>query len=68
MVSKSGLAKSLGFEPPLCNLFPISLLENLCRTLFGLFDSSDTSMGMYTREDVKGVIFILNLNYRSLNF
>ena len=31
-------------------------------TLFGLFDSPHTGMGLHVREGVKGIIFILNPN------
>ena len=68
MVSKSGLAGGLGFEPPVYNLFPICFSESLWRTLFGLFDSPRANMRLHVREGVKSMIFILNSNPTRLSF
>ena len=67
MILNPGLARGHGFEPPLCNLFPICLFESLGRTLFGLFDSPCIGMRLHMREGVKDMIFILNPNPTSLS-
>ena len=67
MVSESGLV-GLGFELPLCNLFQICCFESLLRTLFGVFYYPHAGMALHVREDIKGMIFILNQNPTSLSF
>ena len=68
MVSKFGLVGNPRFESFFCNLFPICWFESLWRTLFSLFDSPCAVIKPYMREDVKGMIFILNSNPIRLSF
>ena len=68
MILEPGLVGGPGFEPPLCNLFPILLFESLWRTIFGLFDSPRAGLCQHMKEGVKGMIFILNPNCTSLSF
>ena len=67
MISEFGLSGGPGIESPFCNLSPFIDLKVHGR-LFGLFDSSRTSVRLHVREGVKNMIFILNLNLTNLSF